>query len=166
MLRCGLGLETFELPGVVPYSDELFWILMRARVFTKFCKKIKKTRQITTCYAYCWIVLIRTLRCGLTETFELPGVVPYPDEGRLATDHRRPSTFLTLAKANWLGETLGESKGLTLAPGLWHLGSVGEVCTIIDLRWRVAAEGLRLAPPDNDSSFCNVNKPLENVMKK
>ena len=56
-----------------------------------------------------------------------------------------------------MGETFGESKGLTLAPGLWHLGNVGEVCTIIDLRWRVAAEGLRVAL-DNDNSFCNVNK--------
>ena len=55
---------------------------------------------------------------SLTETLELPGVVPYPEDGRLATDHRRPSTFLTLAKANWLGETLGESRGLTFAPGL------------------------------------------------
>ena len=56
-----------------------------------------------------------------------------------------------------MGETFGESKGLTLAPGLWHLGNVGEVCTIIDLRWRVVAEGLRVAL-DNDNSFCNVNK--------
>ena len=47
----------------------------------------------------------------LTETFELPGVVPYPDEGRLATDHLRPSAFLTFANANWLGETFGESRG-------------------------------------------------------
>ena len=92
----------------------------------------------------------------LTDTLELPGVVPYPDEGKLATDHLRPSTFLTFAKANWFGETLGESKGLTLAaPGLWHLGKVGEVCTIIDFRCRaVAAEGLRCAVLDNDNSFC------------
>ena len=49
----------------------------------------------------------------LTETFELPGVVPYPEEGRLATDHLLPSAFLMLANANWLGETLGESSGET-----------------------------------------------------
>ena len=89
----------------------------------------------------------------LTDTFELPGVVPYPEDGRLATDHRRPSTFLTLAKANWFGDTFGESKGLTLAPGLWHLGKVGEVWTIMDFRWRaVAADGLRVL--DKDNSFC------------
>ena len=37
----------------------------------------------------------------LTDTLELPGVVPYPEEGKLATDHRLPSAFFTLANANW-----------------------------------------------------------------
>ena len=50
----------------------------------------------------------------LTETFELPGVVPYPDDGRLATDHRLPSAFLMLANANWFGDTFGESIGDTI----------------------------------------------------
>ena len=61
-------------------------------------------------------------------------MVPYPDEGRLATDHRLPSTFLTLANANWLGDTLGESRGEIVVLGEWQRGSVGDVCTIIDLR--------------------------------
>lgn len=109
---------------------------------------------------------------NLTETFELPGVVPYPEEGRLATDHRRPSTFLTAPwlKANWLGDTLGESRGDRLAPpppGEWHLGRVGEVVTIIDFRW-ARVDGRRCwttpgidpgpaGPPAlTESSFCKI----------
>lgn len=35
-----------------------------------------------------------------TETVELPGVVPYPEDGREATDQRRPSAArLTFEKA-------------------------------------------------------------------
>ena len=30
--------------------------------------------------------------------------------GRLATDHLRPSAFFMLTKANWDGDTFGESK--------------------------------------------------------
>jgi hypothetical protein len=45
-------------------------------------------------------------------------VVPYPEEGRLATDHLLPSTFFMVANANWLGETFGESTGdITLVMG-------------------------------------------------
>lgn len=50
----------------------------------------------------------------LTETVELPGVVPYPDEGNDANDHRLPSpALLIVANAKfWLGDILGLSKGL------------------------------------------------------
>ncbi len=94
----------------------------------------------------------------LTETLELPGVVPYPEEGRLATDHRRPSTFLTLAKANCPGDTFGESRGDAVEVlGEWQRGRVGEVCTIMDLRWP-RVEGRRPVPPVRESSFCNSEK--------
>ena len=73
----------------------------------------------------------------LTDTLLLPGVVPYPELGRLATLHRRPSTFLliTLAKANWPGLTLGLSSGLSTDElGLPDLGKVGLVVRIMDFR--------------------------------
>ncbi len=36
----------------------------------------------------------------LTETVELPGVVPYPEDGKDASDHRLPSPALfTVANA-------------------------------------------------------------------
>jgi len=44
---------------------------------------------------------LKSAKKYFTETFELPGVVPYPEEGRLATDQRRPSPFLTFEKASW-----------------------------------------------------------------
>ena len=107
----------------------------------------------------------------LTETFELPGVVPYPEDGKLWTDHLRQSAFLTLANANWFAEILGESKGEWMPPscklleppaaswfelGEWHRGSVGEVWTIIDFLWPLV-DGLRVAAApadeDSDSSF-------------
>lgn len=38
-----------------------------------------------------------------TDTFELPGVfVPYPDEGKEATDQRLPSVFFKGTKTKWL----------------------------------------------------------------
>ena len=96
----------------------------------------------------------------LTETFELPGVVPYPDDGRLATDHRLPSAFLMLANANWFGDTFGESIGDTICAaaaatdGEWHLGRVGDVVAIMDLRWP-RVEGRR---EDRLSSFCRAKE--------
>lgn len=55
-----------------------------------------------------------------TDKFELPGVVPYPEEGSEATDHRRPSprqleSLLMGTKGNciMLGELIrGLSMGL------------------------------------------------------
>ncbi len=75
-------------------------------------------------------------------TLGRPGVVPHPDEGVLATGHRRPSTCLTLANANCRGDTIGESGGEAVeVRGGWQRGRVGEVCALcfclacLDVEW-------------------------------
>lgn len=35
--------------------------------------------------------LLKVQQIVLTDMFELPGVVPYPEDGKDATDHRLPS---------------------------------------------------------------------------
>ena len=91
------------------------------------------------------------------ETFEDPGVVPYPELGRLATDHLRPSTmeaFLTAAKANPPAEgappapgeaearpTFGESMGLARpagpSMGLWLLEKNKKFAMQSDIRQKM-----------------------------
>lgn len=51
------------------------------------------------------------------DTLLDPGVVPYPELGRLATLHLLPSAFLMFTNANWDGETFGESSGETVVLG-------------------------------------------------
>lgn len=66
----------------------------------------------------------------LTDKFELPGVVPYPDDGNDATDHRRPSRQLVIRFIGTNGNCiiLGELiRGLSIG-----LADIGE-CDLGDV---------------------------------
>lgn len=48
-------------------------------------------RKIPHFMCVVFLLLLKKDEKQITDKFELPGVVPYPDEGNDATDHRRPS---------------------------------------------------------------------------
>lgn len=129
-----------------------------------------------------WGVIKNAAPSKLTDILEDPGVVPYPDDGNEATDHRRPSPRQLLirligttnGKCIWLGELMrGESIGLAeigeCDRGDAEAATTEAACPTKLRRW-IATTALRDGSAidffvPSPSSFCVLKNP-DNICAK